>query len=153
MGPDRTNHLVVQPQPVRIVEGPDGQTHLVVDRRSGQVRLRKLSTGEERWEAPSGLTPVDTLDLEIVGAETKMASGDLSGVHTTRGVGLVALLAQAGAVSVRDLLEFTHCCESDLNGLLAELQAGGVVESAAIEGHRSYRLTDASAHELDEFSE
>lgn len=150
VGPDRTNRLAVQPAAVRIVEGPEDQTHVVVDRSSGQARLRMLSTGEERRVGPSTLTPVDKLDLEAVAAETTVDPGDLSGVHSARGRGLVALLAHAGPVSVRVLVETVHCCESDLNGLLAELQAGGVIESSANGGNRSYRLTEESALELDE---
>jgi DNA-binding IclR family transcriptional regulator len=66
-------------------------------------------------------------------------------VRDDRTLGLLVALEAADGLSARALLDAVDYCESDLNGLLAELRAAGLVETATVDGEDGYRLTEDAA--------
>lgn len=75
--------------------------------------------------------------------------GSVSSIRTARGWGLALVVGAASPVTVRALLDTTTECESDLNGLLAELEAGGILERTEVAGERAYELSETGASTLE----
>jgi hypothetical protein len=134
---------------VHVVAGAGGHLHLVIERADDRVRVRSVSSGEERWVHRETLKRPDGSVLELAGRQTPFTSADLPGVHTEAGVGMVVLLARNGPTAVPALLGALELCESDLHGLLAELEAGGALSRTETAGRGAYRLTDAAAKTVD----
>lgn len=124
------------------VEDADGRSCLLLKRSGDTVLLRDLHSGESRYEPASSITAVEEPPLvsaaETVSNEIKMR---LSGVESAHAIGLLALLERTGPRSVPDIMTRTTLCESDLHGLLADLQAGEFVSPTDVNGHRGYQTT------------
>jgi hypothetical protein len=127
---------------MRAVEGPGG-TYLLVKRAGESSLVRDPETGEERYVPNDDLEPAgeDPLTLAAAGV-TDGARALLRGCHDDATLGLLLELDRRGPLPVRELLSLGETCESDLNGLLAELRAAGCVEETEVGGERGYRVSE-----------
>lgn len=131
---------------MRPVEDETGHRYLLLKRSTESSLVRDLSTGE-REHLPNA-------DLSVVGAAAPLetAAGALAPdrreqlpVSGDRAAGLLVELVQGGPRPVRDLLGSTELCESDLNGLVGELRAAGLVTETTVHGRRGYAATETAA--------
>ena len=119
--------------PVQPVRDEDGN-RLVLRKESAESALvYDPDSGEEYHVERSTLTAIEASPLE---ATAEAAIGDdvrqlLLATPNERALGLLVTLADRGPLSVRTLMAETTFCESDLSGLLASLNAAGVIEESA----------------------
>jgi len=133
---------------MRAVEGPEG-TYLLVKRSGESSLVRDPETGEERYLPNAELEPAgeDPLALAAEGVSAG-ARALIRGCHDESTLGLLLELERRGPLPVRDLLDVGESCESDLNGLLAELRVAGCIEETVVAGERGYRVSGAVADAL-----
>jgi hypothetical protein len=135
---------------VRIATGPDGRWGVVLESDGAECRIRELRSGNSRWVPHSSLSSTHTASLHQVGQEVPdPVRASVAAIRTPRGWGLTLVVGAASPVAVRELLEATTECESDLNGLLAELEAGGILERSELGGERAYELSDPGASAVE----
>ncbi|MFB6152944.1 MAG: hypothetical protein ABEJ27_01700 [Halodesulfurarchaeum sp.] len=134
---------------MQVVVGPRDEPVAVLETDGSRARVVVLPSGTDSWHPRSALSEPLDRPLERIGTALG-SSGALEGVDaiTPRGVGLVGLLSAVGPLSVRSLMGVTGCCESELLGLITELQAGGVIEETSVAGRRGYRLSERTGSEL-----
>lgn len=136
---------------MRTVRDESGKRYLLL-KSSGEASLvRDPETGAQQY------LPNDT--LSPAGGEPPLATAAravptdvrrlLTAVHDERSLGLLVELDARGPVAVRDLLDETDLCESDLHGVLGELRAAGLVVERGADGRRGYDVTEAAADALD----
>ncbi|MFT4946064.1 MAG: hypothetical protein ACI8TL_000295 [Natronomonas sp.] len=134
----------------RPVEDDSGTRYLLLKQSSESSLVRNVETGD-REHVPndrlSGLDDTSTLDaiLTPVPAEVRTL---LSAVHDDRALAVVLELDSEGPMGVRTLLSAYDFCESDLHGLLAELQAAGLIEEQRVAGERGYAATETATAAL-----
>ncbi|SEH39090.1 hypothetical protein SAMN05192561_101457 [Halopenitus malekzadehii] len=131
-------------QPVR---DTSGNRYLLVKRSTDSSRVCDPETGEERYVPTADLEPVaDESGLETAAAAVVPTAVRrvLTAIHDDRSLGLLVVLVDRGPLSVRELLDGTDYCESDLHGLLAELRAAGLIAETEIAGHRGYAATEVA---------
>jgi hypothetical protein len=136
-------------QPVR---DASGNRYLLVKRSTDSSRVRDPETGEERYVPTADLEPIsDASGLETAAAAVAPTSVRrvLTAVHDDRSLGLLVALVDRGPLSVRELLDGTEYCESDLHGLLSELRAAGLIAEAEVAGRRGYAATDVTEAAVD----
>lgn len=125
-----------------------GHRFLLVDRTGDVCVLARPATGE-RVAVPAG--GVEDLPEEpplgTVGRAADPAAELREAVPGIRALGLLAELERRGPTPVRALLEY-ELCEADLQGVLAEMSAAGLVAEVTVGGERGYRLTDRAARLL-----
>lgn len=127
---------------MRLATGPDRSWGVILEVEGQRCRIRDVLSGDTRWVAHSTLTIPDAAALEDIGQLTPQSARQaVSAIRTARGWGVVLVVGAASPVPVRELLAATTECESDLNGLLAELEAGGVLDRTAVGGERAYELS------------
>ena len=130
---------------MRTVETPDGERHLLLSTTDGSARLRDPATGEE-WTVDA-----DSVEPTSDGAPSVAAGGIpepvravVTAAHNERTLGVLVLLVDDGPTAVVDLLAHSGLCESDFNGLFAELRAAGLVEESRVAGERGYAATETA---------
>jgi hypothetical protein len=132
------------------VEDDSGTRYLLLKQSSESSLVRNLDTGE-REHIPNdrldGLDDTSTLDA-ILTPIPEAVRHLLSAVHDDRSLALLLELDSAGPMAVRQLLSAYDFCESDLHGLLAELQAAGLIEETTVAGERGYDATEQAATAL-----
>lgn len=111
---------------MRAVRDPCDRLVVLVERTGEAVRVRDPASGSERGLARTDVDPVE-------GAS-----------RSPRELGLLLVLA-ASPRRIRELLDGWGFCESDINGVISELRAAGLVERRAVDGEPGYRLTTAGA--------
>jgi hypothetical protein len=132
---------------MRTVEDDAGKRYLLLKRSGDSSLVRDAETGERLHLPTDGLTviggtsPLATAAEGVPDAARKLVST----VRDDRTLGLLVALADADGLPARTLLDAEDYCESDLNGLLAELRAAGLVETATVDGEEGYRLTEDAA--------
>lgn len=136
---------------LRTVRDSEGN-HYVLEKQSAQSSLvRDPETGERQHLPNDELEPVSGQSPLVTTART--VSGDVltlvSAVHDERTLGLLLELSQTGPIAVRTLLSSYDLCESDLHGMLAELQAAGLIRKERVAGERGYATTEAANAALD----
>lgn len=132
---------------MRTVEDAAGNRYLLLERSRASSLVRDVETGEQRH------LPTD--ELSVVGGTSPLATAAagvpeaarrlVTSVRDDRTLGLLVALEAADGLSARALLDAEDYCESDLNGLVGELRAAGLVEPASVDGEDGYRLTDEAA--------
>jgi hypothetical protein len=132
---------------MRTVRDETGQHYLLLKRSEDSSLVRDPTTGQRRYVATDRLEAVDgEPPLETAARAVPAAVRTLfTAVHDERALGLLCELHDREALGVRTLLGETDLCESDLHGMLAELQAGGLVEETTVAGERGYTTTDTAA--------
>lgn len=134
----------------RPVQDEDGNRYLLLKRSGESSLVREVETGEQQYLPNENLTEVE----EESTVETIVSSvpGEirtlLTGVHDERALALVLELDADGPLAVRTLLSAYEFCESDLHGLLGELQAGGLIEERSVAGERGYATTETATRAL-----
>lgn len=127
----------------RPVEDTEGNRYLLLKQSSESSLLRDVETGE-RCHLPNEeidvLTETSTLDV-VLSSVPETVRTLLTAVHDERALGLLLELDADGPLAVRTLIAAYDFCESDLHGLLAELQAAGLIEEATVAGERGYATT------------
>jgi hypothetical protein len=137
--------------PRRVVASPDGRELQLLSKSSDASRVRDPETGEtfhlanEEIDPLAGVPPLEA-SARVLPAATRTL---LSGVHNERMLGLVVLLDSDGPLAARALLDRTELCESDLYGIVGELQAGGLLEEVTVAGERGYATTEVASRGLD----
>ena len=121
----------------------DGDRYLLLERATDRSLVRDPETGETRHLPTDDLTVTDDPPLSTAaGRVPEPTRGLVAAVHSETALGLLVELHERGPLGVRELLELTGRCESDLHGLVGDLQAAGVVAETEVDGERGYRLTD-----------
>ena len=130
---------------MRTVETPDGGRRLLLSMSGGTARVRNPATGEERTVDAETLEPVEDSALSVA-AEGVPASirQVVTAVHDDRTLGVLVTLVDDGPTAVVDLLSYSGLCESDFNGLFAELRAAGLVAECRVTGERGYEATETA---------
>lgn len=121
----------------------DGNRYLLLKRSGESSLVRDVKTGDRRH------LPNDELELLEERSALDVILGDvprsvrtlLTAVHDERSLALLFELDAEGPIAVRTLMSAYDFCESDLHGLLAELQAAGLVEEETVAGERGYGTT------------
>lgn len=134
----------------RPVEDDSGTRYLLLKRSSESSLVRNVETGE-REHIPNdqldGLADTSTLDA-ILTPVPEAVRTLLSAVHDDRALAVLLELDSAGPMGVRQLLSAYDFCESDLHGLLVELQAAGLIEETTVAGERGYAATETATEAL-----
>lgn len=134
---------------MQTVEDAEGRRYLLVKRSGESSLVRDPERGVEEYRPNEELTPVEASPLELAAsAVPATVRRVLIAIHDDRGLGLLLALDARGPVAVRDLLDRTDLCESDLHGLLGEFRAAGLVAEAEVAGERGYRTTDDASEAL-----
>lgn len=123
---------------------------MLLEIESNQCRIREVTSGESTWVKRSGISITDDVSLRRIGEAAPATTRDIeSAIGTARGWGLVLVVGAASPVSVRALLDTTTECESDLNGLLTELEVGDILERTDVAGERGYQLTETASNVVE----
>lgn len=132
-----------------------GNRYLLLKRSDESSLVRDPDTGDERYLDNAALAPAEgASELAVAAAEIDAPVRRLlSAVHDDEGLGLLVVLSTRGPLPVRALLDLDDSCESDLHGLLAELQAAGLIEEREIAGERGYVTTDRAENALSSLRE
>jgi hypothetical protein len=136
----------VSPRPV---EDESGRRYLLLKQSAESSLVRNLDTGEREHLPNDRLTELENssrLDA-VLGPIPEEVRTLLSAVHDDRSLALVLEL-DAEPMSVTQLLSAYEFCESDLHGLVAELQAAGLIEETRVAGERGYTGTETAASAL-----
>jgi hypothetical protein len=129
---------------VRTVEH-DGDRYLLLKRSTDESLVRDPETGETRHLPTDDLTVTGDPPLATAaGRVPEPTRRVVAAVHSEAALGLLVELDERGPLGVRELLGVTERCESDLHGLVGELQAAGMVAETEVDGERGYRLTDGA---------
>jgi hypothetical protein len=137
----------VSPRPV---EDESGTRYLLLKRASESRLVRDVETGEREHlpnDRLSALDDTSTLEAVLTPIPDELRTL-LSAVHDDRSRAVLRELDSAGPMGVRQLLSAYDFCESDLHGLLAELQAARLIEERQVAGERGYAATDTASAAL-----
>lgn len=135
----------------RPVEDDSGTQYLLLKQSSESSLVRNVETGEREHipnDELTGLDDTSTLDAILTPVPEDVQTL-LSAVHDDRALAVLLELDTEGPMGVRQLLSAYDFCESDLHGLLAELQAAQLIEETTVAGERGYAATDSAATALD----
>jgi len=134
----------------RVVRDGEGTRYILEKRSADSSRVRDPETGERSHLPNDALEPVDASPLRVA---TDALSGEavtlVMRVPNERALGLLVDLDERGPTGVRRLLDVTDLCEGDLHGLLAALQAGGLLAEVTVAGERGYETTETASAALD----
>jgi hypothetical protein len=134
----------------RVIRDNEGTRYILEKRSADSSRVRNPETGERLHLPNDSLEPVDASPLRVA---TDALSGDavtlVTRVPNERALGLLVDLDERGPTGVRRLLDVTDLCEGDLHGLLAALQAGGLLAEVTVAGERGYETTETASAALD----
>ncbi|MDX1745155.1 MAG: hypothetical protein R3324_04395 [Halobacteriales archaeon] len=137
---------------MQVVADRDGHRYVLLKRSRESSLVRDPQTGHERYLPTDHLDPVAGASVltTVASALPPVHEGPLATVATERAMGLLVLLVDRGPISVRDLLGATDLCESDLHGIVGDLQAAGLLSATDVAGERGYRATDRATNAIGE---
>ena len=124
-----------------VLEKESAESSLVRDPRTG----KRLHLPNEELEVVTGESPLVTAASAVSGDVRRL----LTAVHDERMLGLLLELERTGPMAARTMLSSYDLCESDLYGMVAELQAAGMIRKAHVAGERGYATTDRASEALD----
>ncbi len=134
----------------RVVRDDEGSRYILEKQSADSSRVRDPETGERSHLPNDALEPVDASPLRVAtDALAEEAVALVTRVPNERALGLLIDLDERGPTGVRRLLDVTDLCEGDLHGLLAALQAGGLLAEVTVAGERGYETTDTASAALD----
>jgi hypothetical protein len=127
---------------MRTVEDEAGDRYLLLKRSSDAWLVRDPATGTVDHRPADSLSLVDGESPLAIAADAvpEDVRADLDGA-SQRALGLLAEIRRRQPVGVRPLLADYDFCESDVHGLLAEFQAGGLIDETEVAGERGYELS------------
>ncbi|MCU4750594.1 hypothetical protein OB919_01130 [Halobacteria archaeon AArc-curdl1] len=136
---------------MNVVVDTDGTRYLLLKRSSDSSLVRDPETNvtkhveNDRLEYLEGESPLETAAKAIPDdiRTLVLATPD------ARTLGLLIELADREPLGVRELLETSDFCESDLHGRLTLLTAAGVLAETRVGGERGYRVTESMRQTLD----
>jgi hypothetical protein len=138
-------------QPVRDAAG---NRYLLLKRSDESCLVRNLETGQRTHLPTEELEQLDASTLDVLlAAVPESVRTLLTAVHDERSLALLLELEADGPTPVRTLVSAYDFCERDLHGLLAELQAAGLIEEVTIAGERGYETTPTATTALDQLRE
>lgn len=115
---------------MRHVEDRSGRTLYLLKRSASSSLVFDPSTGERSYRPNDELVALDrAIDDRHV---------------------ILELLSSEGPTAVRTLLDTVSLCESDLFGLLLEMEAGGLIEERIVFDERAYAITGDGLRLLDQ---
>jgi len=134
----------------RPVRDGDGNRYLLLKQSGDSSLVRDPETGE-RHHLPN--EEIEVLDDESAVSTVLDAVPDevatlVTAVHDERALALLLEIDAEGPMAVRTLLSEYDFCESDLHGLLGELQAARLISETKVVGERGYETTAAGARAL-----
>jgi hypothetical protein len=111
------------------VRTADGTRYLLLKRSSDASLVRDPTTGDEQYIENERLEHIARAPLETVTRTVpESVRRILSAVSNDRALGLLIVIDRQGPIAVSDIMERSDLCESDVNGLLSEFRAAGLVE-------------------------
>lgn len=135
---------------MRTVETPDGERHLLLSTSDGTARVRDPATGAECTVDADAVDVVEDSALSIAAEGVPESVRQvLTAVHDERALGVLVTLVDDGPTAVVDLLSDSGLCESDFNGLFAELRAAGLVAECRVAGERGYEATETAVEAVE----
>ena len=136
----------------RVVRDSEGTRYILEKRSSDSSRVRDPETGERHHLPNDHLEPVAGASPLSVAAESLSAEAVtlVTTVPDERALGLLVELDRRGPTGVRTLLDVADLCESDLHGLLAVLQAAGLLDEVTVAGERGYETTETASVALNQ---
>jgi hypothetical protein len=137
---------------MQTVRDETGTRYLLLKKSAESSLVRDPDTGERRQLPNDRLETIDG-DPPLVTAATAVPESLrtlLTAVHDEHSLGLVIELVDRESMAVRELLEATSLCESDLHGLVAELVAAGLFRETTIAGERAYEATDVAREAIEQ---
>lgn len=134
------------------VRTSDGTRYLLLKQSSDSSLVRDPTTGDERHIENDrleliendGVSPLETIANAVPDSVRQI----LSAVSDDRSLGLLLVLDQREPIAVSDLMSLSDLCESDVNGLLSEFRAAGLVEPISIGGVPGYETTTLTSEGL-----
>lgn len=135
----------------RVVRDENGDRYLLEKRSEESSRVRDPATGERLHLPNERLEPVaDASPLAVAaGGLSEAGVALVTGVPNERALGLLVELDTRGPTGVRAILDSSTLCEGDLHGVLAALQAAGLLAEVTVAGERGYETTDTASAALD----
>lgn len=135
---------------MRTAETPDGKRYLLLSESDGTARVRDPATGEERTLDADAVEPTADEALAVAAeAVPDAVRRTVTAVHDERALGVLVTLVDDGPTAVVDLLSYSGLCESDFNGLFAELRAAGLVAECHVAGERGYEATETAVEAVE----
>ena len=128
---------------MRTVRDESGRRFLLLKESGESSLVRDPETGDEQYlpndrlEPVEGSSPLATAAGSVPGPVRRL----LTAVRDEQALGLFVELHDRGPLAVRDVLDAYDLCESDLHGVVGELRAAGLVETADVAGQRGYAVT------------
>ena len=130
---------------MRTVETPDGERLLLLSTTNGTATVRDPATGTERTVDAESVETVEESPLAVAaGGVPESVRRALTAVHDEHTLGVLVTLVDDGPTAVVDLLSDSGLCESEFNGVFAELRAAGLVAECDVAGTRGYEATDTA---------
>jgi hypothetical protein len=132
------------------VRTTDGTRYLLLKRSSDSSLVCDPTTGDEQYienerlERISDNMPLETVARTVPDAVRRV----LSAVSNDRALGLLLVIERRGPIAVSDIMDISDLCESDVNGLLSEFRAAGLVEPEQIVGVPGYATTELASEGL-----
>ncbi len=127
----------------RPVRDQDGNRYLLLKQSSESSLVRNPETGERLHLPNEELEPAteeSTVETVLAPIPDELQTL-LTAVHDDRSLALLVELDAEGPMAVRTLLAQYDFCESDLHGLLGELQAARLITEREVVGERGYETT------------
>jgi hypothetical protein len=140
---------------MRTVRDEDGNRYLLLKESSESSLVHDPKAGDSRYLPNDELEDADgesTLEAAASGVPTSVRKV-MTAVHNDRHLGLLMEIDRQKPISARDLIETYDLCESDLNGLLSELQITGLIELTEVGATPYYRTTDETHAALADLRE
>lgn len=133
------------------VRADDGTLYVLEKRSRNTSRVRNPQTGERTHIPNDQLTVVDGESPLVTAAQgvPEPVRTLVTAVPHERALGLLIELETTDGMSVRQILAEYDLCESDLHGLLAELQIAGLIQETRVTGERGYETTETATEALD----
>lgn len=123
---------------------------MLLSESDGTARIRNPATGDERTVDAETLEPLPDEALAVAAESIpESVRQTVTAVHDERTLGVLVTLVDDGPMAVVDLLSYSGLCESDFNGLFAELRAAGLVAECRIAGERGYEATETAEEAVD----
>jgi hypothetical protein len=139
--------IAVQP-----VTDADGDRLLLVERRGETSLVRDPETGMEDSRPTATLTPVEESPLSVAAeGVTPPVRRTVLACRDDRALGLLVELVDRGPTAAETLTDGYDLCESDLNGVLSEFRAAGLVTRTTVAGLPGYEPTAEAEAVLDRF--